>query len=71
MREDQMKLTLGIPRGLYERLEKVLEEGQEMEDVIIDLIRKYVSEKEVADSSYSPEEEEEIRKRLKDLGYIE
>lgn len=71
MSEDTVKITFELTKGLYERFVKVLEEGQTVNTVLLELVRKYVSEKEIAESTYSEEEEEEIRKRLKDLGYIE
>jgi predicted CopG family antitoxin len=71
MTERTVKIDLEIPVGLYERLKGVLEEGEKVEEVILQMIRKFVSEREVEETTYTPEEEEEIRKRLKELGYIE
>ena len=71
MSEDMMKITFELSKGLYERLLKVLEEGQTVDSVLVELVRKFVSEREIAEPAYSEEEEEEIRKRLRDLGYIE
>jgi len=71
MSEDTVKITVEVSRGLFERLNKILEEGETPESLIVNLLRKHISEKEVGESTYSEEEEEEIRKRLKDLGYIE
>ncbi len=71
MSEDVKRIEFEMPKGLYERFIKVLEGDETPQSVLLDLIRKFVSEREVAEPTYSEEEEEEIRKRLRDLGYIE
>ncbi|MCD6349143.1 MAG: CopG family transcriptional regulator [Candidatus Korarchaeota archaeon] len=65
------KVTISIPRSLYERAEKWVNENEDfssVEELVAFLLREFVSEE--SEEVYSPEEEEEIRERLRRLGYI-
>jgi len=69
---ETVTLTLKIPKDLYERALKFLEENKSafstLEDLIIFLLKETVSERE--SEELTPEEEKELEERLRDLGYI-
>ncbi len=65
------RVTISIPRALYERAEKWVNENEDfssVEELVTFLLREFVSEE--SGEVYSPEEEEEIKERLRRLGYI-
>jgi hypothetical protein len=66
------KVPIHISRELYEEIMKRVEasEGQfkSVEDYVEFVMKEIVAEDEKR--TYTPEEEEEIKKRLKGLGYI-
>ncbi len=64
-------VTIKIPRTLYERAVKWIEENggfSNVDELIQFLLREFISEE--VEEVYSPEEEEEIKERLRRLGYI-
>ncbi len=66
------KVSIEISKELYEKLERALKsyEGfNTVEELVEFILNEFVSEEEQGDV-YSPEEEEEIKKRLKSLGYL-
>lgn len=67
-------VQLRISRKLYEEIEKRVKESKgEFKDVreyIEFVLSEVVKEEEKTESPYTPEEEEEIKKRLRALGYI-
>lgn len=66
------KVTLKIPRPLYERI-KVIIEGSGFSSVnefVVYVLRDLISTKEVERRELSSEEIEAIRLRLKNLGYL-
>ena len=67
------KIAVKISKELYEKAKKFVEEsGGEFKNVeeFIEFVLKEVLEEEGEQSVYTPEEEEEIKKRLRALGYI-
>jgi hypothetical protein len=70
MSED--KVPIYISKKLYNEIKKRVEESQDafksVEEYIEFVLNEVVKEEE--ELSYSPEEEEEIKRRLKSLGYL-
>ncbi len=68
------KVPIEISKDLYERLKKALSnyEGfNSVEELVEFVLNEFVSEvSEEGQEIYSPEEEEEIKKRLRSLGYL-
>mgnify|MGYP007013855439 CR=1 FL=1 len=61
-----------ISRPLYERAKKWVEESEDfssVDELVEFLLREVLSEEE-SEVVYTPEEEEEIKKRLRALGYL-
>jgi len=62
-------VTIKIPKRLYMEIEKRVEESKgefkDPQEYIEFVLNEIVSEEE-----YTPEEEEEIKRRLRQLGYI-
>jgi len=71
MSED--KVAIYVPKSLYEKLKKQVEESggefKSVEEYVLFVLNELVSEEEEGEV-YSPEEEEEIKKRLRALGYL-
>ena len=69
---ETVSVTLKLPKKLYDQTLKFLEENKDafksLDELIIFLLKEAVSEREA--DVFSPEEEKEIEKRLRDLGYI-
>jgi signal recognition particle GTPase len=67
-------VAVRISRRLYEEIKKRVKESQgEFKDVreyVEFVLSEVVKEDEETKAPYTPEEEEEIKKRLKALGYI-
>ncbi len=65
------EVAVKIPKELYEKIEKhVKESGGEfksVEEFVRFVLEEVLSEEEEV---YSPEEEEEIKRRLRALGYL-
>ncbi len=62
---------ISIPEELYQKAERWIEKNggfSSVEDLVKFLIEEFISEE--SDEVYSPEEEEEIKDRLKRLGYL-
>jgi Arc/MetJ-type ribon-helix-helix transcriptional regulator len=68
------KVTVKIPRPLYQRIQQVIENSgfNSPTDFIVFVLRDLVGEKEQAESSdrFSPEELLAIKRKLKNLGYL-
>lgn len=66
------KIPIKISREAYELLEKAVKESKgefkSVEELAEFIIKEALSEEE--GEVYTPEEEEEIKKRLRSLGYI-
>jgi Arc/MetJ-type ribon-helix-helix transcriptional regulator len=72
MPEDDV--TIKIPKKLYGEIEKRVEESQgefkDAQEYIEFVLTEVVKEDEEPEAAYTPQEEEEIKKRLKQLGYL-
>jgi len=69
---ETVTLTLKIPKDLYDRALRFVEENKNafntLDELIVFLLKEAVSEREMEE--FTPEEEKELEKRLRDLGYI-
>ena len=73
MKTEKSKVTIKIPRSLYENLGKIIEAGgfNSVTEFIVYVLRDLISSRSVRkESSLSQEEIELIKKRLKSLGYL-
>jgi len=73
MRKEKNKVTIKIPRSLYENLAKIIEEGgfNSVTEFIVYVLRDLISSRSVnKEPSLSQEEIDLIKKRLKSLGYL-
>jgi len=67
------RVSVRISKDLYEKVKKFIEEsGGEFKSVdeFVEFVLKEVLEEESEESVYTPEEEEEIKRRLRALGYL-
>jgi len=66
------KVTLKIPRPLYERLKTVIQESgfSSVNEFVVYILRDLMSVKSKGKKDFSAEEIEAIQQRLKNLGYF-
>jgi len=66
------RVTLKIPRPLYERLQQVIEGTgfRSVNEFVVHVLRDLVAEVGEAPTALTPREIEAIRKRLRKLGYL-
>ena len=74
VKSDSIKIS--IKRSLAKKLKKRLKETEfktlsEYVNFILEEVLASLEEQDDEDTSYSPEEEEKVKQRLKDLGYID
>ncbi|MGO8989818.1 MAG: ribbon-helix-helix domain-containing protein [bacterium] len=73
MKTEKSKVTIKIPRSLYENLGKIIEPGgfNSVTEFIVYVLRDLISSRSVQKGpSLSQEEIDLIKKRLKSLGYL-
>jgi hypothetical protein len=72
MESQDSKVTIKIPRPLYNRIKKIVEGSgfNSVTDFVVYVLRDIVSSKETDDEQLSKDELTAIRKRLKSLGYL-
>ncbi len=73
MKTGKDKVTIKIPRPLYENLSKIIEGGgfNSVTEFIVYILRDLLSSRSVKkESFFSQEEIELVKKRLKSLGYL-
>jgi metal-responsive CopG/Arc/MetJ family transcriptional regulator len=73
MRTDKDKVTIKIPRPLYNNLGKTIEGSgfNSVTEFIVYVLRDLISSKTIrTEPSLSPKEIQMIKKRLKSLGYL-
>jgi len=73
MKTEKNKVTIKIPRHLYENLCKIIEEGgfNSVTEFIVYVLRDLISSRSVKkEPSLTKEEIELVKKRLKSLGYL-
>lgn len=70
----QDHVTIKIPRKLYREIEKRVKESQSefknTQEYIQFILSEAVKEDKEPETPYTPEEEEQIKKRLRQLGYL-
>jgi len=66
------KKTVSLPAELYGKIEQRIA-GTEFDSVdeYVNFVLAEVFKEEEAETSFSKEDEEEVKKRLKDLGYLD
>ena len=73
MKQEHEKVTIKIPRPLYENLVKIIEESgfNSVTEFIVYILRDLISSRTVKkEPSLTKEEVEMVKKRLKSLGYL-
>lgn len=73
MKTEKDKVTIKIPRPLYENLSKIIEGGgfNSVTEFIVYILRDLISSRSIKkEPSLSQEEIELVKKRLKSLGYL-
>ncbi|RLI10199.1 CopG family transcriptional regulator [Candidatus Bathyarchaeota archaeon] len=67
------KVAIEIPKKLYERVKKYVEESggefKSVEEYVAFVLEEILGEGE-EEAVFTPEEEEEIKRRLRALGYL-
>ena len=66
------KVQIEIPKELYDKAKKWVEQTQDFSSVeeLVEFLLQEVLSDEAGEQVYSPEEEEEIKERLRSLGYL-
>lgn len=68
------KVPVHIPKNLYEEIKRRVKasegEFKSVEDYVEFVLTEVIKEEEEAKQIYTPTEEEEIKRRLKSLGYL-
>ncbi len=73
MKKESGKVTLKIPRPLYDNLSKIIEESgfNSVTEFVVYILRDLISSRSVKmEPSLTKEEIEMVKKRLKSLGYL-
>jgi metal-responsive CopG/Arc/MetJ family transcriptional regulator len=73
MRDDKKKVTIKIPRPLYQNLSQIIEGSgfNSVTEFIVYILRDLISSRTLAkEPSLSQEEIKMVKKRLKSLGYL-
>ena len=68
------KVAISIPKSLYQKIEEKVRESEgafkDVEEFVEFVLTEFLKEEEGEEYPYSPEEEEEIKRRLRALGYL-
>lgn len=67
------KIAVYISKSLYAEIEKRVKEsagGFKNVEEFVEFVLSEIVKEEESEPSYTPEEEEEIKKRLRSLGYL-
>jgi metal-responsive CopG/Arc/MetJ family transcriptional regulator len=73
MKKERAKVTIKIPRPLYDNLSKIIEESgfNSVTEFVVYILRDLISSRSVKmEPSLTKEEIEMVKKRLKSLGYL-
>jgi len=65
---------VSIPAGLYQRIEKVVKQSADfksVEDYVIFVLQEVLADNGEQKGAFSKEEEAEVKKRLRALGYLD
>ena len=73
MLSEQDKVTIKIPRQLYDKLKQILEGSgyNSVTDFVVYVLRDLVATTRKSDGKVSEAEFNEIKQRLRNLGYLE
>ncbi|MBU0532697.1 ribbon-helix-helix domain-containing protein [Patescibacteria group bacterium] len=73
MAEENKYTTVSIPRPLYDKVkERIKDTGfTSVSDYVVFVLRELMTEEEQDEEAFSKEDEENIKSRLRALGYIE
>jgi len=73
MGKERGKVTIKIPRPLYEKLKVILEESgyNSVTDFVVYVLRDLVASSARSKKKVSEKELEEIKQRLRNLGYLD
>ncbi len=73
MSEEEIAVTLSIPKKLYERIQKEAEDTgfKKVEEFIIYVLEQLVETSGFEGEAMSKEDEEKVKERLRALGYID
>jgi len=72
MKEEQERKTISLPGELYARIEQRVA-GTEFHSVdeYVNFVLEEVLKEEEPETTFSKEDEKEVKKRLKSLGYLD
>ena len=74
MESQASKIQIEISKDLYDKIKQRVsmfnDEFKSVEEYVTFVLAEVVKEEEIQGSTYTKEEEEEIKSRLKSLGYI-
>lgn len=68
----ETKVTVKIPRPLYRKVQQVVEGSgfNSPTDFIVYVLRDLMGEADDPSSEFNPDELEEVKRKLKNLGYL-
>jgi metal-responsive CopG/Arc/MetJ family transcriptional regulator len=71
MEKDSMNVS--IPASLYRKIEEVIKgtDGASVSGYVAKVLRERLSQEEKTGETFSKEDEEKVKERLKALGYID
>jgi Arc/MetJ-type ribon-helix-helix transcriptional regulator len=71
MEKDSM--TVSIPASLYRKIEELVKgtDAASVSAYVVKVLRERLSQEEKAGETFSKEDEEKVKERLKALGYID
>jgi len=64
--------TIDLPAGLFAQLEAALESSafHSVDDLVLFILQNYLDQNLSAGKAITPDEEEVVRQRLRNLGYL-
>jgi len=73
MKKEQEKRAVLLPAGLYSRIEERVNTTDfgSVEEYVTFVLEEVIKEENEEEKAFSKEDEEEVKKRLKALGYLE
>jgi len=72
MAKEKDKVTIKIPRPLYKKLQAIIEGSgyNSVTDFIVFVLRDLIASSRTSESGWDEKDLQEIKKRLKNLGYL-